>query len=154
MQRLAAEALAEMRALVFELRPAELGADGLVTTLRKHIEIVRRVYGANVEFDVTGERLLEAPVELGLFRIVQEALNNALKHAGPGRIVVSLDLGDGVVRASVSDSGKGFEPSEAGVRSKHLGLTSMEERAAEIGGSLRITSVPARGTEVCVEVAT
>lgn len=151
-QLLAQAALAQLRSLVFELRPADLSSDGLVQTLRKHVDIVRRVHGANVELDVGGERRLDAPMELAIFRIVQEALNNALKHAGEGRIVVGIDMTNGLVRATVADSGKGFEPKDPGIRSRRLGLTSMEERASEIGGTLRIDSAPGRGTEVSLEV--
>jgi signal transduction histidine kinase len=103
---------------------------------------------------VQGERRLDHELELGLFRIVQEALNNALKHAGPGRIDVSIEMGGAFVRAVVSDQGVGFEPHGLGVRTKHLGLVSMEERAEEMGGTLRISSVPSRGTEVSIEVHT
>jgi signal transduction histidine kinase len=151
-EQLARSALEEMRALVFELRPADLAADGLVSTLRKHIDVIRRTHDTVIDLDVVGERRLDEAAEIALFRIVQEALNNALKHAGPGRITVSMDMGDGLVRATVSDTGVGFEPEGTGVRTKHLGLTSMEERAQEVGADLRITSAPGRGTEVRVEL--
>lgn len=151
-QELARDALSEMRSLVFELRPADLGADGLVPTLRKHLDIVRRVYGTDVNLDVTGERRLDGPLELALFRIVQEALNNALKHSNAGRLGVEIAMDDGVIRAAVIDDGVGFEAKRLNVRTKHLGLTSMEERAHTLGGSLRIDSAPGQGTKVSAEV--
>lgn len=151
-QGLAKDALSEMRSLVFELRPADLGTDGLVPTLRKHLDIVRRVYGTEVELDVPGEPRLEPSVELTLFRIVQEALNNALKHGRADHVGVKISLEAGLVRASVIDDGIGFEPRGIGVRTKHLGLTSMEERAHGLGGSLRIDSAPGEGTRVSFEV--
>jgi signal transduction histidine kinase len=151
---LARSAQTEMRNLVFELRPAELVADGLVATLRKHVEIVRRVHGVPVELNVVGPRRLDATSELALFRIVQEALNNALKHSGATTIRVTLELAADQARVAVTDDGGGFDPEALPVRSKHLGLASMEERARDIGGRLRIDSSPASGTTVSVEVPT
>ena len=81
-RRLAAEARAEMRSLVFQLRPADLEADGLVATLRKHIEVLGRVHPARVEMTVRGDAPPGAKVERELYRIAQEALQNALKHSG------------------------------------------------------------------------
>ncbi|MGH2758546.1 MAG: GAF domain-containing sensor histidine kinase [Actinomycetota bacterium] len=149
---LARSAQTEMRNLVFELRPADLVSDGLVATLGKHVEVLRRVYGISVDLDVAGDRRLDATIELALFRILQEALNNALKHSGATAIRVSLDLGGGIVRGVVTDDGGGFDPHGLPVRSKHLGLASMEERARDIGSRLRIESARGRGTAVSVEV--
>lgn len=149
---LARDSLQEMRDLVFQLRPGDLVSDGLVPTLRKHLEVVQRVHDAQVDLDVTGERRLDPGVEIALFRIVQEALNNALKHARSDRLHVEVQMTDGVVRCVVSDDGVGFKPTALPVRTKHLGLTSMEERARELGGSLRIDSAPGQGTVVSVEV--
>ena len=80
-RRLATEALQEMRSLIFELRPAELDAEGLVPTLRKHVDVLRRVCHTEIELEVHGERRLDPKDEKQLFRIAQEALNNALKHS-------------------------------------------------------------------------
>jgi signal transduction histidine kinase len=149
---LARESLEEMRGLVFQLRPGDLSSEGLVPTLRKHLEFVERLHGTHVDIDVTGERRLDPGVETALFRIVQEALNNALKHAKSNRLHVVVEMTDGVVRCVVSDNGVGFKPGALPVRTKHLGLTSMEERVRELGGSLRIDSAPGEGTTVSVEV--
>jgi signal transduction histidine kinase len=145
-QRLAADAVGELRSLVFELRPAELEAEGLVPTLRKHVEVLRRVHRREIELDVEGVRRLPVEVEGEIFRIVQEALSNALRHAQAAHVRASLRVGGEVVEASVRDDGVGFDPAAA--RSRRLGLTSMEERAARIGGSLAIDSRPGEGTEV------
>lgn len=149
---LARSAIGEMRSLVFELRPADLVADGLIATLVKHIEIVRRVHGVSVELDVSGDRRIDGSIELALFRIVQEALNNALRHARANQIRISADIGDSRVRFVVTDDGTGFDPSGLPVRSKHLGLSSMEERARDLGGTLRIDSASGKGTIVILEV--
>lgn len=149
---LARESLREMRSLVFQLRPGDLEAEGLVPTLRKHLEVVARVHDTLVDLDVKGERRLDPVIETALFRIVQEALNNAVKHARSRRLLVELQMTNGVVRCVVSDDGIGFKPTALPVRTKHLGLASMEERARELGGSFRIDSAPGEGTTVSVEV--
>ena len=152
LQELARDALQEMRSLVFELRPAELAADGLVATLRKHIDVVRRVRHARIELRVKGERRLPAASESELFRIAQEALNNALKHARADSIEISLDLAGGRARLAVRDDGVGFDPKSPAVRSKRLGLTSMRERTEGLGGSFSVESRPGGGTTIRAEV--
>jgi signal transduction histidine kinase len=149
---LAQSALQEMRSLVFQLRPAALETDGIVSTLRKHVDVARRAYGTDVTFDVIGASRLRPDVETGVFRIVQEALNNALKHSGATSIGVALMMENGLVRATVRDDGVGFDPRALPVRAKHLGMTSMEERAQGLGGRLDVTSAPGQGTTVSLEV--
>jgi signal transduction histidine kinase len=151
-RRLAAEAREEMRSLVFQLRPADLEADGLVATLRKHVEVLGRVHAADVELTVRGQTEPDAPVQRELYRIAQEALQNALKHSGAGRIGVGLDLDPARTRLVVSDDGSGFDPADPRVRSQHLGVTVMAERARAVGGRLDLRSAPGRGTTVTAEV--
>jgi signal transduction histidine kinase len=151
-RHLATEALQEMRSLIFELRPAELEAEGLVPTLRKRVDVLRRVYRREIELDVRGERRLDARTEKQLFRIVQEALYNALKHSGAASVVVEVSMLNGRVAACVRDDGVGFDAEAARLRSGRLGLTSMQERAHELGGSLSIESRPGKGTAIHVEV--
>jgi signal transduction histidine kinase len=147
---LSRDALQEMRSLIFELRPAELEADGLVATLRKHVDVLHRVRRTEVVLQVNGERRMDGELEQALFRIAQEALNNALKHAGARRIDVELDLGRGA-RLTVADDGAGFDPTSMAAKSKRLGLTSMRERAEAIGASFSIESRIGAGTRVSVE---
>lgn len=151
-QSLARGALQEMRSLIFELRSADLAADGLVATLRKHIDVVRRVRSEEIELRVDAERALPAALERELFRIAQEALNNALNHASARGIDVSLLFEKACVALTVRDNGTGFDPQAPAIRSKRLGLTSMRERAEAIGATLRIDSAPGAGTTVHLEV--
>jgi signal transduction histidine kinase len=151
-RRLAAEARAEMRSLVFQLRPADLEADGLAATLRKHVEVLDRVHPARVELQVQGDAEPPARVQRELYRIAQEALQNALKHSGAGRIAVDLTLAPGATVLAVADDGAGFDPADPGVRSQHLGLTVMQERARAVRGRLELRSAPGQGTTVRVEV--
>ncbi len=150
--QLARDALDEVRSIVFELRPADLAADGLVQTLVKHTEVLSRVFGQDIAVSVTSEKRLDAGVELELFRIAQEALSNALKHAQASRIDVDVDLENHPVRLEVRDDGVGFDPDSSLVRARHLGLTSMEERANELGARFDLSSAPGRGTTVTVEL--
>ena len=87
-----------------------------------------------------------------MFRIAQEALQNALRHAAAERIEVRLEDGGGRLVLTVADDGRGFDPSAPVLRSRRLGLTSMEERATELGGQLTVRSRPGEGTTVRLEV--
>jgi signal transduction histidine kinase len=90
--------------------------------------------------------------DFGVLRIAHEAIHNALRHADASKITVRLREGDGRTLLEVADDGSGFDPSRRELRSKHLGLTSMEERARELGGRLEIRSAPGSGTTVALEV--
>jgi signal transduction histidine kinase len=150
--RLAAEARAEMRSLVFQLRPADLEADGLVATLRKHVEVLGRVHPARVEMTVRGDGVPDAGAQRELFRIAQEALQNALKHSAADRIMLELDLAGTGGTLTVTDDGAGFDLADPVARSHHLGLTVMHERARTAGGRLELYSRPGEGTTVRVEI--
>ncbi|MCW2945471.1 MAG: Histidine kinase [Actinoallomurus sp.] len=148
-QTLAREAFAELRSVIFELRPAELTGDGLAESLRKHVQVLDRVWGAggrrmSVRFE--GEEIALPPeTEAVVFRIAQEALYNALRHGEPREVTARLTPGVLEIR----DDGTGFA---AGAGSRDgLGLASMRERAASVGGALTIESSSA-GTVVRLEV--
>jgi signal transduction histidine kinase len=151
---LARESLDELRSLILGLRPPELERDGLEGALRKELELLGRVHP--IEFQLISELDPADPAgdagnerAFAMLRIVHEALQNAVRHAGASKIVVRLS--DTAVE--VSDDGAGFDPDRAELRSRHLGLTSMEERAREIGGHLTIGSAADQGTTVRVELA-
>jgi signal transduction histidine kinase len=152
LQSLSRDALQEMRSLIFELRSADLAADGLVATLRKHCEILSRVRKIEIDVSVEDERALPADVERELFRIAQEAVNNALKHAAARRIDVRLLMAPPLVTLIVRDDGRGFDPDAAHIQSKRLGLTSMRERAEALGARLTVESAPGAGTTVRAKV--
>jgi signal transduction histidine kinase len=149
---LAREAQEELRSLIDELRPPSPAAEGLATALRKHVAVLRRVFGTDVELRVKGSPRLEPGAEGEVFRIAQEALQNALRHAHAGRVEVRLAAENGRVGLAVSDDGVGFEASDPDLRARRLGLTSMEERARAVGGRLSIESAPGAGTTVHFEV--
>jgi signal transduction histidine kinase len=151
---LARESQAELRSLILGLRPADLAHDGLEGALRKEVEMVRRVHGIEVELRSDGSRPRAADRhDPEILRIAQEALHNAVRHAAAGHVVVHLDGGERALTLEVSDDGIGFDPADPELRSRHLGLTSMEERARELGGTLELRSVPGTGTTVKLKVA-
>jgi signal transduction histidine kinase len=144
-------AVAELRAIVFELRPAELEQDGLPAALRKHADVVARVHGVRVDVEAACDRRLDPRAEQALFRIAQEALANAVRHAGATRIEVRLALEGSLLSLLVRDDGCGFDPDSARRRGR-LGLVSMRERAERLGCRLRIESAPGAGTAVALEL--
>jgi signal transduction histidine kinase len=146
---LARGAMEELRAVVFELRPGSLEAEGLATVLRKHVDVLRRVSGRAIELKVTDVPRLASGPATQVLRIAQEALGNALRHADAEHIRVRLDNGSGRLVLSVADDGRGFDPDA--VRGQRLGLTSMAERATELGGTLSVDS-NGGGTTVRLEV--
>ncbi|MBV8218988.1 MAG: GAF domain-containing sensor histidine kinase [Solirubrobacterales bacterium] len=150
---LAGEALEELRSLILGLRPPELERDGLAGAIRKEVDLLGRMHGASIDLDIdpgftidTGDR------ELALLRIVHEALHNAVRHAHAERVAVRVGGENGAVIVEVADDGVGFDPDSAELRSRHLGLTSMEERTRELRGRLRIDSRPGVGTTVRIEL--
>jgi signal transduction histidine kinase len=151
-QTLASEALEELRVLIGELRPPDLDADGLSGAVRKHVDVMRRLHGTTIALDAdpkvsTGDDARDREV----LRIAQEALHNALRHAGGGYVAVTLRARGETLRLEVADEGDGFDPADPALRGTHLGLTSMEERAERLGGTLAIRSGP-EGTTVALEV--
>jgi signal transduction histidine kinase len=100
---------------------------------------------------VEGEVELPAPVEEGLYRIAQEALNNVLKHAGATSVTVAVRSKGGRVELEITDDGTGFDP-DAMIDHGGMGLVSMRERADKMGGSFAVLSAPAGGTRVRVNV--
>jgi signal transduction histidine kinase len=145
---LAQEASDELRALVFELRPPDLERDGLAGALRKHVDLMRRLQPLEIELVLAGEPPADGTRDRELFRIAQEALQNAIKHAAASHVEVRLSAENGRLLLEVEDDGVGFDPDTSGARSRRLGLTSMEERARRIGGSLEIRSAPDAGTTI------
>jgi len=154
-QELARGAIAELRSVVSALRPASVEAEGLAGALRKHVDVLRRVTGREIALRDAGAAeaapALHDDAAAQVFRIAQEALQNALRHAGAERIEVRLEAGSPLV-LTVADDGCGFDPDELSVRSQRLGLTSMEERAAALGARLAIASRAGEGTTVRLEV--
>jgi signal transduction histidine kinase len=155
LRELAAQALEELRSLIFELRPPDLEKDGLPGALRKHVEVLRRLQPGELELELFGAKELRPNAERDreILRVAQEAIQNALRHAQAQRVTVRLQAEDGRLVVEVEDDGVGFDPGAPELRSRRLGLTSMEERAQRLGGSLEIRSAPQAGTTVRLETS-
>jgi len=137
-----------MRTLLVELRPNALTEIPLPTLLRQLTEaMVSRAPQIGIQFTAEGDCKLPADVQVGLYRIAQEALNNVVKHARASQAVASLRLCE-PVRLTVADNGAGFDP--GAVSADHLGLRIMRERAEAIGARLSIYSEPGEGTQISV----
>ncbi len=147
---LAEAGLAEMRALIFELRPEALEQEGLVAALQKQAAAMRARYGIAVETDLPAAIEAPQPVQEALYRIAQEALHNIVKHARATTATVEAGSVDGVTTLRIVDDGVGFDP--GGSFPGHLGLKSMAERAEKLGGTFAIESAPGAGTTIQVSI--
>jgi signal transduction histidine kinase len=147
---LAEAGLAEMRALIFELRPEALQEEGIVAALQKQAAALRARYGIEVEASLgeIGDVPLEA--EEALYRIAQEAMHNTVKHARATRVDLLLSREGDRVLLQIADNGKGFETS--GTFPGHLGLHTMRERAERLDGTFTLTSAPGHGSRIDVRV--
>ena len=148
---IAQQALKEMRLLVYELRPPALEKEGLLGALHQRLGAVEK--RAGMEARLIAEEVVElpAPVEEGLYRIAQEALNNTLKHATATSVMVHIRANDEWIELEVADNGQGFDPA-AIVDQGGIGLTSMRERAERLGGVLTISSTVGEGTQLSVKL--
>jgi signal transduction histidine kinase len=147
----AQDALREMRQLVYELRPLALEKSGLVEAIRARLESVEARSGMKTELRVEGREDLPYPMQVELYHITQEALNNVLKHSRAREVSVNIKFLEAAVCMEIQDDGIGFNQ-ESITGSGGLGLQGMVERLQRIGGCLRIESAPGQGTRVGMEV--
>src|ERR1700751_5252408 len=145
---LGAEAHAELRATIAGRPPPDREAAGLAESVRRYAVLAGRAHGVPVAFSASCLPPLSERAETALYRVAQEALNNALRHAGASGVTVSLAKTPRQVVLEVSDDGHGFAPDAP---SGGLGLASMRERAASAGGKLTVRSTPS-GTTVRMTV--
>ena len=166
---LAQQALRQVRLLIYELRPTELEEEGLVGALYRRLETVEQRAGIQIRLLISDDAgrpypvasegregmvdfyRLPVPVEHGLYRIAQEALNNSLKHSRATAVSLSILLGRSTLSLEVKDNGRGFDAQHAQQVAVGFGLSSMKERAENLGGRLVIVSTPEGGTAVRVE---
>ena len=147
---LLSKAMEELHGVIFALRPPDLDDIGVVAAIERYIAQVQRS-GLNVQLEAEEELPPLTPeVRLAIYRIVQEALHNALRHAAADEAVVRFEIIDDVLRVTIRDNGAGFNPQHA-ARPTALGLLSMRERAAAIGATFAVMSRPGDGTTVMIE---
>ncbi|MBI3974289.1 MAG: GAF domain-containing protein [Chloroflexi bacterium] len=145
--------LAQVRSLARGLRPAMLDDLGLLPTLHWQFEDYSAQTSVRVCFQHAGlDRRFAAPVELAAFRIVQEALTNAARHAGVDEVSVMVRAEDGQLRLAIVDAGRGFDFSTVRASRLTSGLAGMQERAALLGGAVTVTSAPDAGTRILAEL--
>jgi PAS domain S-box-containing protein len=146
--RLATGALAEMRTLLLELRPAAMVEEPLDNLLRQLVDAAKAHTQVPVSLTLTGDCSFPSDVQIALYRIAQEGLNNAIKHAHAGQIRLGLYCQPGRVILGISDNGRGFDSDE--VDPGHFGLSIMRERAQAIGAEFSLDTEPDGGTEITV----
>lgn len=147
------EMLENLHRLAMNLRPATLDYLGLVAAMDQYVETLNNQHTMTVQFQaagIEGERL-PAIMETALYRVVQEALTNVVRHAQASRADVLLERRDNRLIVVVEDDGRGFDP-RAALESGRLGLFGMQERAEMLGGTMTIESAAGKGTTVVVEV--
>jgi two-component system sensor histidine kinase UhpB len=148
LRELTMRALDDVRRIAVELRPSVLDDLGLVDALHAHVDALNRAGGMRVELTAEGlDGRLPADLELTFYRVAQEALTNARRHARAGQAWVRLRRSGVRVVLEVEDNGAGFDPHRSG-GAGGLGLAGMRERMALIGGEVRVESAPGHGTKV------
>ncbi|MEW6173487.1 MAG: sensor histidine kinase [Bacillota bacterium] len=153
LQVIVRDSLQDTRKIIFDLRPMALDDIGLSAALKKFISNYKEQYGLPVEFQYYGpQRRLPAAVEVALFRIVQEGLNNIYKHADATSVQVKLEVLPDKVNLVVRDNGKGFNPQKImkDMRRKGYGLIGVKERVQLLKGEMNIDSSPGNGTTLVV----
>ncbi|HEX8221275.1 MAG TPA: PAS domain S-box protein [Chloroflexia bacterium] len=152
LRQLTQGALAEMRALIFELRPGALEEEGLLQALRKHAAAVqgREMLPVEVVADEASIPRLKPNAEESLYRIGQEALHNVVKHAHAKRVQIRMGVEAGDLVLQICDDGDGFDASQ--VPAGHMGLNTMGQRVAALGGEYHVSSKPGEGTTVSVRL--
>jgi signal transduction histidine kinase len=150
LQELAQNALSEMRSLIQHLRPKTVAEEGLIPALKRHFDERQTSDNLAVELQMDGEAQFPPETDEAVYRVIQEALNNVVKHAKTNQAIVRLNFLADPVSIQIEDHGIGFNPDKVVSTPDHIGLSSMVERVRSLGGSLTIESKPGEGT--CIRV--
>ena len=151
MRKLVVETLQDVRRLAVELRPSALDDFGLEPALRRLGQAVQEGRGLNIQVESRlGAERLPADVETALYRIVQEALTNVVKHADATHVSVVVTRKQESVVAMIEDDGDGFDP--ARISADRFGLLGMRERVQLLDGSLVVEAAPGSGTTLIIEL--
>ena len=141
----------KVRDFIFELRPMMLDDLGLVPTIKRYVEIIKGDFNSETHLIVTGrERRLESYQEAMIFRAVQELIYNAYRHSNANSLKIQIDLGETLLKVTVDDDGKGFDPAiiDQGVG---MGLKVIRDRLNMIHGTCAVDSAPGQGTRIMIE---
>jgi len=148
------ESLRDVRRFIFNLRPASLSDAGLLATVRYYAQDYRDQFDVPIELNLPETLVLSANQELVVFRIIQEALQNIHKHAEADSVSVNVQQRQGgPLVVMIADNGRGFDPKLVRQgRTGSSGLVSMRERAATVGGTLKVDSRPGTGTTITLSL--
>lgn len=145
------ESLREVRGIIYDLRPMALDDLGLIPTLMKYLNTAKDNFGIPIMFKTLGtERRLSSKLEIAIFRLVQESVQNACKHSEASKIEVKVEFQEETVVLSIKDDGKGFDVDEE--RKDSFGLIGMNERVELLEGRFIINSSSERGTLVLIQI--
>lgn len=156
LKKLVKDSLKGMRQLIFDLRPMTLDDLGLIPAIKRFLKDFESHFQISTNLLISGEeKRLNQKTETGLFRIIQEALNNVAKHSQARKVRVTIAINQRYVIINITDDGKGFEVDKVLSRecsSESLGLPGMRERAELLGGKLTVKSSPGKGASITVNV--
>ncbi|NLW06949.1 MAG: sensor histidine kinase, partial [Clostridia bacterium] len=155
LQKIVMLCLQEIRKIIFDLRPMVLDDLGLAPALKRYFATYQEQYGLQVEFLFFGQqRRLESTVEVALFRIIQEAVNNIKKHAGVDSALVKMEMLPDKVTVSIRDQGKGFVLSaiQDNKERQGYGLVGISERVQLLNGEMKINTAPGKGTSIQIVI--
>ncbi len=144
------QGLGDVRELITELQPPLLSELGLTASLRKYVDALNKQNGLRIQltgWDALTKRL-PATMEVAVFRIVQEALENVRDHARATHATVTLEAEPEQLRVTIADDGQGFDATRGVTNGRRLGLVAMRDRAEALGGNLHIFTEPGRGVRV------
>lgn len=151
LNEIALDALKEMRLLVYNLRPSVLEKVGLVEALQQRLDSVEKRVNMKTQLQTNAPFKLPATIEVDLYRIAEEVLNNILKHSGAEHVLVEVYADKHAVKLSIKDDGKGFDLEEA-LLGGGMGLKSMIERVEKMGGTLETRTSPGEGVQTMVRI--
>ncbi|SHM96973.1 sensor histidine kinase [Gracilibacillus kekensis] len=149
-RKLVRDSLHEVRRIIYDLRPMALDDLGLIPTIKKYISTLEDQH-PNIHFSYKSfDQRLDSQYEVALFRLIQESIQNAIKHAEASEIKVNLDITCDRIFVGISDNGKGFDQSQK--KEKSFGIIGMQERIEMLGGDVRINSIVGEGTQVFFKI--
>jgi len=150
------ESLDDIRRIMFDLKPNAIYEEGMVATLKEYFKTYESKYDFEIDFVYFGqERKYDLPMEIAIFRLVQEAITNVRKHAGVNKAMVKLEASPTGLTIVIKDAGKGFDvEKQSESKPESYGIIGMKERAELLGGEIKILSRPGSGTQVIVEIST
>lgn len=152
LKKMVRNALYEVRRIIYDLRPMALDDLGLVPTLKKYLQTIEEYHSTTrITYKNIGEeKRLPSKFEVALFRLVQESVQNALKHADAGEIIVKLEMKPDKITILIKDDGQGFDPKER--KAESFGIIGMRERVELLSGDITIDSKIGKGTVVLIQV--